>query len=53
MDLTYQEEQIMYPSSLEHETFKVALVNCRKKVGLMDQDHDTIAWEITRAMKCE
>lgn len=48
-----EEEQIMYPSSLEHETFKVALVNCRKKVGLMDQDHDTIAWEITRAMKCE
>lgn len=49
-----EEEQIMYPSSLEHETFKVALVNCRKKVkGLLDQDHDIIAWEITRAMKCE
>ncbi|XP_049364288.1 uncharacterized protein LOC125829054 isoform X2 [Solanum verrucosum] len=49
-----EEEQIMYPSSLEHETFKVALVSCRKKVeGLVDQDHDTIAWEITRAMKCE
>ncbi|XP_055818405.1 uncharacterized protein LOC129887359 isoform X2 [Solanum dulcamara] len=49
-----EEEQMMYPSSLEHETFKVALVNCRKKVeGLMDQDHDTIAWEITRAIKCE
>ncbi|XP_059280771.1 uncharacterized protein LOC132034439 [Lycium ferocissimum] len=49
-----EEEQIMYPSSLEHETFKVALVNCRKKAeGLVDQGHDTIAWEITRAMKCE
>ncbi|XP_016511133.2 uncharacterized protein LOC107828358 isoform X2 [Nicotiana tabacum] len=49
-----EEEQIMYPSSLEHETFKVALVNCRKKVeGLMDQDHDTVEWEITRAMKWE
>ncbi|TMX02762.1 hypothetical protein EJD97_020010 [Solanum chilense] len=49
-----EEEQIMYPSSLEHETFKVALVNCRKKVkGVVDQDHDTIAWEITRSMKCE
>ncbi|XP_016454323.1 uncharacterized protein LOC107778558 isoform X1 [Nicotiana tabacum] len=49
-----EEEQIMYPSSLEHETFKVALVNCRKKVeGLMDQDHDAVEWEITRAMKWE
>ncbi|CAN4106259.1 unnamed protein product [Withania somnifera] len=49
-----EEEQIMYPSSLEHETFKVALVNCREKVeGLVDQDHEAIEWEITRAMKCE
>ncbi|XP_016581758.2 uncharacterized protein LOC107879169 isoform X2 [Capsicum annuum] len=48
-----EEEQIMYPSSLEHETFKVALVNCRKKVEGLKDHHDITAWEVTRAMKCE
>ncbi|KAL2464250.1 Nucleic acid-binding proteins superfamily [Forsythia ovata] len=41
-----EEEQIMYPSSLEHEKFTVAIVNCGR------QD-DMVNWEVTRAMKCE
>ncbi|KAK2990244.1 hypothetical protein RJ640_014696 [Escallonia rubra] len=50
-----EEEQIMYPSSLEHERFAVALVNCRRQgYGLADglmQEDDMLMWEITRALK--
>uniref|UniRef100_A0A5B7C8V5 Nucleic acid-binding proteins superfamily n=1 Tax=Davidia involucrata TaxID=16924 RepID=A0A5B7C8V5_DAVIN len=52
-----EEEQIMYPSSLENERFTVAIVNCgRQDYGLnnsLNQEHDTVMWEITRALKCE
>ncbi|KAL3626604.1 hypothetical protein CASFOL_030153 [Castilleja foliolosa] len=47
-----EEEQIMYPSSLEHEKFKVAIANCRRQ-DCMEQDHDMVDWEITRAIKNE
>ncbi|KAL6519770.1 hypothetical protein OROMI_032664 [Orobanche minor] len=50
-----EEEQIMYPSSLEHEKFIVAIANCRRQDcgGFLEQGHDMIDWEITRANKCE
>lgn len=51
-----QEEQVMYPSSLENEKFMVALVNCKREgFGLMDglPLDDSISYEITRAYKCE
>ncbi|KAJ1383270.1 Nucleic acid-binding, OB-fold [Sesbania bispinosa] len=50
-----EEEQLMYPSSLENERFVVALVNC-KRDGCVTDDllpDDSISWEITRAYKCE
>lgn len=55
----YQEEQIMYPSSLEHEheRFTVVIVNCKRQgYGVADsptQENDALIWEITRALKCE
>ncbi|KAK6161013.1 hypothetical protein DH2020_004394 [Rehmannia glutinosa] len=51
-----EEEQIMYPSSLEHEKFIVAIANCRRQDdcgGFVEQDHDMVDWEVTRAIKCE
>ncbi|KAK6930277.1 Cell division control protein 24, OB domain 2 [Dillenia turbinata] len=52
-----EEEQIMYFSSLENERFIVAIVNCQRQVlGPRDgqtQEYDDVAWEITRAQKCE
>lgn len=50
-----QEEQIMYPSSLEHEKFIVAIVNSRRQEcgAFMERDHDMVDWEVTRAIKCE
>ena len=42
----WQEEQIMYPCSLEHERFIVALVNS----GSVEDDDD---WEITQALKSD
>ncbi|KAF7837720.1 nucleic acid-binding-like protein [Senna tora] len=51
-----EEEQVMYPSSLENERFMVALVNCKREgYGLMNglSPDDAISWEITRAYKCE
>ncbi|XP_028751755.1 uncharacterized protein LOC114711507 [Neltuma alba] len=51
-----EEEQVMYPSSLENESFMVALVNCKNEsYGLIQGpslDNST-PWEITRAYKCE
>ncbi|KAJ9546519.1 hypothetical protein OSB04_019062 [Centaurea solstitialis] len=41
-----EEEQIMYPSSLEHERFIVALVKGKR-------DDDISSWEITQALKSD
>ncbi|KAL3508164.1 hypothetical protein ACH5RR_033546 [Cinchona calisaya] len=46
-----EEEQIMYPSSLENERFMVAIVNCRRDNGPTDAENEKIAWEVTRATK--
>uniref|UniRef100_A0A7N0UF69 Nucleic acid-binding protein n=1 Tax=Kalanchoe fedtschenkoi TaxID=63787 RepID=A0A7N0UF69_KALFE len=50
-----EEEQIMYPSSLEHEKFTVALVYCKTDVDgpKLSIDGDKFDWEITRALKYE
>ncbi|KAM7488064.1 hypothetical protein LguiB_025548 [Lonicera macranthoides] len=52
-----EEEQIMYPSSLEHEKFTVALVNGRRQgyelAGSLTQGNDNLMWEITGALKCD
>ncbi|KAL5782143.1 hypothetical protein ACOSP7_007172 [Xanthoceras sorbifolium] len=54
-----EEEQIIYPSSLENERFMVALVKCHNRqdyYGLNDnriRGTDAYSWEITRALKCE
>ncbi|PIN07779.1 hypothetical protein CDL12_19646 [Handroanthus impetiginosus] len=50
-----EEEQIMYPSSLEHEKFMVAIVNSRRHDcgRIVQQDNDMVNWEVTRAIKCE
>ncbi|XP_011016251.1 PREDICTED: uncharacterized protein LOC105119768 [Populus euphratica] len=52
-----EDEQFMYPSSLENESFIVALVNCQGQgYGLsqsITQEADAIPWEITRALRCE
>ncbi|KAL6990071.1 hypothetical protein U1Q18_015820 [Sarracenia purpurea var. burkii] len=54
----HEEEQIMYPSSLENERFTVALVNCRRQgyglsSGSLTEEHGEATWEITLALKCE
>ncbi|XP_022138137.1 uncharacterized protein LOC111009381 isoform X2 [Momordica charantia] len=52
-----EEEQVMYPSSLENESFVVAIVNCRTRssgrADSFDHSNDPVLWEITRALKCE
>ncbi|TYH04134.1 hypothetical protein ES288_A09G275000v1 [Gossypium darwinii] len=53
-----EDEQVMYPSSLENERFIVALVNCKRLAvhGSRDSqtpEADAVSWEITRALKCE
>ncbi|KAJ6902797.1 hypothetical protein NC651_020321 [Populus alba x Populus x berolinensis] len=54
------DEQLMYPSSPENESFIVALVNCQRqgygicRQGItQDQKADAIRWEITRALRYE
>ncbi|XP_027368707.1 uncharacterized protein LOC113874692 [Abrus precatorius] len=49
-----EEEQLIYPSSLENERFMVALVNCKRDGCVIDglSPDDLISWEITRAYKC-
>ncbi|XP_027165214.1 uncharacterized protein LOC113765288 isoform X3 [Coffea eugenioides] len=45
-----EEEQILYPSSLENERFIVAIVSCRSDDGgLINAEHEKTAWEVTRA----
>ncbi|KAK8555876.1 hypothetical protein V6N13_069955 [Hibiscus sabdariffa] len=51
-----EDEQVMYPSSLENERFIVALVNCKRQAahGSCDSqtpEADAVSWEITRALK--
>ncbi|KAK9063115.1 hypothetical protein SSX86_016985 [Deinandra increscens subsp. villosa] len=49
-----EEEQIMYPSSLEHERFTVALVNSKGEgFGRLkfEDDLSICEWEITQALK--
>ncbi|XP_043708852.1 uncharacterized protein LOC122658053 [Telopea speciosissima] len=52
-----EEEQAIYPSSLENEKFMVAIVNCKRErnglCGGLDLGHDPVMWEITCALKCE
>lgn len=52
-----EEEQIMYPSSLEGERFMVALVNCKRghyeSSDGITQETQASSWEITRALKWE
>ncbi|XWS08494.1 hypothetical protein CRYUN_Cryun40dG0007200 [Craigia yunnanensis] len=54
-----EDEQVMYPSSLENERFMVALVNCKQQGygscgSLTPEAADAaVSWEITRALKCE
>ncbi|KAL8047538.1 hypothetical protein ABFX02_07G006200 [Erythranthe guttata] len=49
-----EDEQIMYPSSLEREKFTVSIVNSRDDSGsFLEQDRDRADWEVTRAIKCE
>ncbi|KAG7029015.1 hypothetical protein SDJN02_10198 [Cucurbita argyrosperma subsp. argyrosperma] len=52
-----EEEQVMYPSSLENESFVVAIVNCRRQTSKCGDNvysvNDPLSWEITRALKCE
>ncbi|CAI9118972.1 OLC1v1020619C1 [Oldenlandia corymbosa var. corymbosa] len=50
-DALPEEEQIIYPSALENERFTVAIVNCKGQASMMDSEHYTTAWEITRATK--
>ncbi|XP_052206407.1 uncharacterized protein LOC127810871 [Diospyros lotus] len=53
-----EEEQIMYPSSLENERFTVALVNSGREgygqsSNSLAEEHGEAQWEITCALKCE
>ncbi|XP_071704171.1 uncharacterized protein [Rutidosis leptorrhynchoides] len=54
-----EDEQIMYPSSLEDERFIVALVNSKREgFGSSDRlmlnyDDDEAIWEITQALKAD
>ncbi|KAF5941539.1 hypothetical protein HYC85_019181 [Camellia sinensis] len=52
-----EEEQIMYPTSLENERFTIALANCRRQgyghSGSLTEEHSDVTWEITRVLKCE
>lgn len=45
----------MYPSSLEHERFMVALVNSKRGTdkGALAEDDDVSVWEITQALKAD
>ncbi|VFQ76934.1 unnamed protein product [Cuscuta campestris] len=47
-----EEEQIMYPSSLENEKFTVALVKGHD-VSTGNHQQEAVSWEITRAVKYE
>ncbi|KAI6692934.1 hypothetical protein NL676_020644 [Syzygium grande] len=52
-----EDEQLIYPSSLENEKFIVAVVNCgRHGYGLstsLSLESDTVQWEITGALRCD
>lgn len=50
-----EEEQVIYPCSLENEKFMIALVNCGQQETTFKEcvtaENDMIPWEITRALK--
>ncbi|KNA11284.1 hypothetical protein SOVF_136570 isoform A [Spinacia oleracea] len=50
-----EEEQVMYPCSLENEQYMVAIVNCGQQETVFKEcvtaENDAIPWEITRALK--
>lgn len=51
-----QDEQLIYPSSLENEKFTVAIVNCQMRINgserhLPIHGVDKNLWEITSASK--
>ncbi|KAK1385578.1 Nucleic acid-binding, OB-fold [Heracleum sosnowskyi] len=54
-----EEEQYMYPTSIqhEHERFTVAIVNCKRQsngsADALAHETDSMNWEVTRALKCE
>ncbi|WCJ23320.1 Nucleic acid-binding proteins superfamily [Euphorbia peplus] len=52
-----EDEQYMYPSSLENESFIVALVNSKRQgyghQSLNLQETENVSWEISRALRYE
>ncbi|KAJ8445698.1 hypothetical protein Cgig2_026025 [Carnegiea gigantea] len=50
-----EEEQVIYPCSLENERYMVAIVNCGQQDTIfkecMTMENDMVPWEITRALK--
>ena len=55
MAFWHQEEQVMYPCSLENERYIVAIVNCEPHDAIFKEcaaiENDVVPWEITRALK--
>uniref|UniRef100_A0A7C8YDU2 Cell division control protein 24 OB domain-containing protein n=1 Tax=Opuntia streptacantha TaxID=393608 RepID=A0A7C8YDU2_OPUST len=50
-----EEEQVIYPCSLENERYIVAIVNCKQHDAIFKEcaaiENDVVPWEITRALK--
>ncbi|KAL2921160.1 DNA replication licensing factor MCM3-like protein 3 [Bienertia sinuspersici] len=50
-----EEEQVIYPCSLENERYMIAIVNCSQQETIFKErvtaENDMIPWEITRAFK--
>ncbi|KAH9624783.1 hypothetical protein KSS87_003726, partial [Heliosperma pusillum] len=50
-----EEEQVIYPCSLENETYMVAIVNSAQQDAIFKEqvtaENDMLPWEITRALK--
>ncbi|CAO2821537.1 unnamed protein product [Amaranthus hypochondriacus] len=46
-----EEEQVIYPCSLENERYMVAIVNCGHQEGGVTTEDNMISWEITGALK--
>jgi hypothetical protein len=49
--LVVQDDQLMYPSSLENEWFLVILANSGSRNLGSGHETDDTCWEITRALK--
>ncbi|KAK9665130.1 hypothetical protein RND81_14G092600 [Saponaria officinalis] len=50
-----EEEQVIYPCSLENEAYMIATVNCAQQDAIFKErvtaENDMLPWEITRALK--